>query len=337
MAINPEVFKKAEQVLRSAAHIYIFAHASLDGDALGSLGALIIALRRAGYDNALGIVGEKVSKRLSFLLPPEDMFVYAEDADIAANEDDAAILVDCSNMNRLSESSKKIALSCGKTIKIDHHLECEGSDFADIDFTNHNWAATCEGLYEIIQDYFTPVDYEIGIRLYAGILTDSGRFTYSCTTGETLRTVAKIVDVIGTKNTWVSETTFDSKPETTLKLHAIAFNKMKAYANGKLIAVSLSVDDFRAAGAEINECQAIVAELLNVEGAVMSFFQRPFELKDDCKEFRISMRSKEPYDAGSICKIFGGGGHKCASGATQHGDEREIFDNVIKEAVRVLE
>lgn len=333
MAMNPDLIKKAEQLLRSAAHIYIFTHASLDGDALGSVGALILALRKAGYDNSLAIIGEYPPKRLAFLLPPKGTFAYANEINLAGTKEDLAILVDCANMGRLSEESKRIAEGCGKKIKIDHHLPCEGSDFADLDFTNSKWAATCEGLHKIIKD----IDYEIGIRLYTGILTDSGRFTYSCTTGETLRTVAEIVDVIGTCNTWVSETTFDKKPASTFKLHAIAFEKMKSFADGKFTACYLTVDDFRRAGAEINECQAIVAELLKVDGAVMSFFLRPNTLTDDCTEFRVSMRSSEPFDVGSICQKFGGGGHKCASGATQVGDGDEIFEKIIAEAVKTFQ
>lgn len=330
-----EMWKEAEKLLKTAKKIYIFAHQSLDGDALGAQTALVLALRKAGFENAFACVGEHPDPKIGYMLPPSEMMFYADETNLCGTKDDVAIAVDCANMGRMTGESRRIAEGCGKIIKIDHHLECENSDFADVDMTDSTWAATCEGLYEIIKKYVCDIDYEIGIRLYSGILTDTGRLTYSSTTGNTLRAVAEIVDVIGS-NTWVSEQNFDNKPFTTLQLQAIAFGKTELYAGGKLAVCMLTKEDYKEANAEICESSAIVAEILKIDGVCMSIFMRPLDLTDGCNELRLSMRSREPHNVGEICKIFGGGGHKCASGATMYGDARENIEKVIAEAIKTL-
>ncbi len=330
-------WKAAKHLLSGAENIYIFAHSNLDGDALGSLGAMVLALRKAGFANSFAVIGEKVTKSHEFLLPPSEMTIFVDETTDFGGSKDVALLVDCANMGRLNENSLRIAKKCGPKIKIDHHLRCEGSDFADVDLSCEQWSATCEGLFHIIKNFVCEVDYEIGIRLYSGIMTDSGRLTYSCTTGETLRTTAEIVDIIGTCNTWVTERYFEKKPETTFRLHAIAFEKMKVLADGKLVVCRMTTEDFKRAGAEISECSAIAAELLMVDGAVMSLFMRPFDMDENNNALRISMRSSEPYDVGTICGKFGGGGHKCASGATLSGDAEERLGEVIAEALKAFE
>jgi len=309
------LWNKAKDLFDKAEHIYIFTHSSMDGDALGSLASMTMVMRKLGYENATAVLGEMPTETISYLSMPTSMKITAS-PEVCGTDKDVAILVDCANIGRLTLENQRIANACGKKIKIDHHLPCEASDFADVDMSDPSWAATCEGLCDIFKVIGISFDYELAIRLYAGILTDSGMFTYSCTTPKTLRNVADLVEVTGTNVRFVAERHFEKKEFTSFKLIGVAFDKMKLLHSGQMVTCIFDRDDYIKAGADISQSGEIVSELLKVKTAKVALFIRPSSMNEGETEYRISMRCEEPYDVGSICQLFGGGGHKCASGAT---------------------
>ncbi len=311
--------------LNKADNIYIFSHVNTDGDALGSCGAFVLSLRQLGFEKSYVVLGERPTKTLEPLLPPKGMYMVADEVNIVGKEGDLAVCLDASTIERLKDDARKVALGCGRIVKIDHHIQGKDSAYADVEISDADWAATCEGLYDILKLMGVVIDKEIAMRLYWGILTDSGRFTFSNTTGDTLRIVAALVDILGTNLTWIAERNYDKNSEATLRLHGVAFRKMEVLAGGKLVAVLLNNRDFKSAGAELSDSHSVAAELLKVEGAVMSIFIRPTSMADDEIEFKASMRCSEGWDVSEICGYFGGGGHKCAAGATIEGDEETVY------------
>jgi bifunctional oligoribonuclease and PAP phosphatase NrnA len=74
--------------------------------------------------------------------------------------------------------------------------------------------------------------------------------------------------------------------------------------------------DMDHAGAAAEDCEGVVNYLIGISGVESAVFLR--ELPDESL-FRLSIRSKGKVDVAQIAEIFGGGGHRSASGCTLEG------------------
>ena len=331
------------EVIRQAKSVALFAHRNADGDALGSLYALAVALSRGGKDVCV-FTEEIFDEKLSFLVSENVRTVFLEKDETGGVRDKNAlgIALDCADAERMSPLCREVFDACSYKIKIDHHLPGEHADFADINIADPSWAATAEGLYELLSLYCDGravplMDREIAIRLYTGILTDTGRFIYSNTTGNTLRTAAALVDITGSDLTWIARSLFDIKTPRAARILAAAYEKAEFLLGGKVVFLWLTPADFERAGADLSDAEAIVSTLLNLERAEVSVFAKPQVLPAgaDAAEteeiYKISARSTEQHNVAAFCARFGGGGHKCAAGCNFTGSAELLKQAVISE------
>lgn len=54
-------------------------------------------------------------------------------------------------------------------------------------------------------------------------------------------------------------------------------------------------------------------------------------------EYRLGLRSIENYDVNRVASVFGGGGHKNASGCNIHGNFKKEFKKVLDECVKEIQ
>lgn len=251
----------------------------------------------------------------------------------------------------MSPLCREVFEACPRTVKIDHHLPGERSDFADLNFADPSWAATAEGLYAFLTRFCDGVtaplpDREIAIRLYTGILTDTGRFVYSNTTGNTLRTAAALTELAACDLSGIARSLFDRTTRRAAAMLATAYRRAEFLLGGKAVFVWLRPADFERAEAELADADAVVSALLNLEEAEIAVLAKPRSLSaeetpdgkaPDGKapggkaEYRISVRSTERYNAAAFCKKFGGGGHRCAAGCSFRGSAAALRRAVLAE------
>src|SRR5262249_44583005 len=93
---------------------------------------------------------------------------------------------------------------------------------------------------------------------------------------------------------------------------------------------ALSQADFRETGAREDETDGIINELRAVRGADLAILFR--EEPDGL--VRVSFRAREGVDAAALAGLFGGGGHRAASGAALSGPLAEAIGRVLEAAVR---
>lgn len=346
------------KAIDAANRVAVFMHCNADGDAIGSAYALAAALLRGG--KAVCVFTEEIfEEKLSFLvydkaataylglpLPGggvDEDFCFLNGAEASGFNADVGIAVDCATAGRMSPACRAVFEGCPVKIKIDHHLPCEGSEFADINISDPKWAATAEGLWQLIALYCDgkrcdAPDYDIAVRLYTAILTDTGRFVYTNTTGNTLRTAAELVDITGTDLNWIARRTYDIKKPRVVKLLAEGYAKAESFFEGKVIFLILEKEDFERAGALISDSNVLPPELMNVEGAEISVFAKPSGQTSGSGEtsYKISMRSTKRYNVACICSLFGGGGHACSAGCTFYGCAEELKKKILEEIGKII-
>jgi phosphoesterase RecJ-like protein len=104
---------------------------------------------------------------------------------------------------------------------------------------------------------------------------------------------------------------------------------MSLQSEGRYARISLRQADLEACGADHDDMEGLVNRPLEVRGVEVSCLL--YELPDG--RIKASLRSRETVNVNEVCKRFGGGGHRLASGAKLDGPLPKA-ENELDAAVR---
>jgi bifunctional oligoribonuclease and PAP phosphatase NrnA len=167
--------------------------------------------------------------------------------------------------------------------------------------------------------YHIAVAAKVGITpsmatcLYAGILSDTGTFTYSSTTADTFAMVHHLA-ACGASPSKIARDIYLSNPASKIRLLGIALSNLQCDDN--LAWTWVTSKDMDRIGAIPEDCEGVVNYLISIAGVESAVFLREVANAD---QFRLSIRSKGKTDVAQIAEHFGGGGHRNASGCTIDG------------------
>ncbi len=165
--------------------LLIAAHENADGDALGSVVALMLMAERLGRPFTAYIPGDAAFPPEYGFLPRLDLIQRGPFPTVDLGT--TAYLLDCATPGRLDPEG----LSCvGLCVNIDHHQD--NTRFGSVNLIDVTATATTQMLYDIFRAGDLPLDKEIALALYVGLVTDSGRFQYSNTTPAAHRMAAEL-------------------------------------------------------------------------------------------------------------------------------------------------
>jgi bifunctional oligoribonuclease and PAP phosphatase NrnA len=292
--------------LREHQRFVVTSHDNPDGDALGSLVAMHLALESLGKDTVMVLGGgSPLPGEYGFLGLEEKGLRRDAPADVAER---VLVAVDCAQANRIVHGR---LLEASLTIDIDHHHD--NTRFGDVNLVVEDASSTGEVLADIFRELAVPVTPEIAEALYTALVTDTGRFQYSNTTPKALRLAAELVDA-GADVTKVFVEVYESTPFPKLKLLARALERATELADGRIVVSELRREDFDAAGAEEPYSEGIIDHLRAVDGAELVALVR--ELPPGAATARKGSLRSHPdgVDVSEIARSFGGGGHKRAAG-----------------------
>jgi bifunctional oligoribonuclease and PAP phosphatase NrnA len=309
--------------IRSHDRFLLVTHENPDGDALGSILAMNLALDQLGKDNVMYLYGDAP-------LPAEYRFMELGNLRRQLPPDwrDRVLLaVDCANESRLGPDPKLIA-EAPLVIDIDHHHD--NTRFGQINLVVPNASSTGEVLRDVFAELGVELTPEIAEALYIALVTDTGRFQYSNTTPKALRLAAELVEAGADVHRifqWVYETVQFAK----LKLLARALERAQIYDGGRLVVSYLVRSDFTDIGAADAYSEGIIDYLRAVEGADMAALIRE-PPRSDGPARRVSLRaSTDELDVSAIARKSGGGGHRQAAGFSSDESLEEITKFIERE------
>jgi phosphoesterase RecJ-like protein len=316
--------RKIVDALRANERFVVTTHENPDGDALGSLVAVTLALRELGKDAVMYLFGEVP-------LPREYRFMRLGDLQRQLPTDlDERVLVavDAANERRLGPDHARLLETVPLTVDIDHHHD--NSRFGDLNLIVPDASSTGEILRDVLDALGVGLTPEIAEALYIAIVTDTGRFQYANTTARALRLAAELVEA-GANVHRVFQGVYESVAFAKLKLVARALEHAKVLEGGRLVVAYLDKEDFTDAGAEEPFSEGIIDYLRAVEGAEMAaLIREPPTVNGPLR--RISLRTTEEHlDVSAIARKSGGGGHKQAAGFPSEGSVEEITDFLRRE------
>ena len=308
--------------LRSEERFVVTSHDNPDGDAIGSLLALHLALEELGKDSVMVMGGPApFPEEFGFLALGANGLVREPPADVDRR---VLVAVDCAQASRIVETS--LVERAATVVNIDHHHD--NSRFGAVNLVVEEASSTAEVLADVFAALPLAPTPAIAEALYVGLVTDTGRFQYSNTSPKALRLAAKLVEA-GANASRVFVEVYESTPFPKLKLLARALERATPLVDGRVVVSELVRDDFDDAGAAEPYSEGIIDHLRAVDGAELVALVR--ELPNGAATARKgSLRSRpDGVDVSAIARTFGGGGHKRAAGFSTDLPMRDITDAIV--------
>ncbi|HZJ58270.1 MAG TPA: DHH family phosphoesterase, partial [Clostridia bacterium] len=166
--------------------IALITHMNPDGDAVGSLIALMRALDKMGK-SVDAYCQDEVPGALNFL---DGVARITRPID-PIKRYDLAIALDCSDRGRMGDCATIMDMATSSA-NIDHHIS--NTFYADINIVDGGASATGEMIYELVELLIDSADKGIAEALYTAIVSDTGGFAFSNTTAKTHRTAANLIE-----------------------------------------------------------------------------------------------------------------------------------------------
>ena len=230
---------------------------------------------------------------------------------------------DCGNSERLGDL-EEIALNSARVIVVDHHIN---PSFGDIQVIDSNAASTTQVLFREILSAKIAIDKNIANCLMTGLITDTGRFQYSNTDNEVFEIASKLM-LSGAELTSISDNIYGSIPLNAIKLQSEVLNRIELYEDEELVVSYVLQEDYQNYNIDSSETDFLIDSIRLVKESNIALLLK--EQQD--KSFKGSLRSRNELDVQQIASLFGGGGHKAASGFSTNLSMEEI-KNKVKNAI----
>lgn len=317
------ILRRIAEEIRSSHRFLIASHENPEGDAIGSIVALGLALKDLGKE-VLVLNQDPTPEALSFL-PGVEEIVHRVPAD---GSFDVAFALDCGDKKRLGGEFTK-AQKIRKVINIDHHIS--NSHFGDINLVDPEASATCEIIFDLLRVLSVPVSPGIAENIYAGILTDTGSFHYSNTSPKTFA-VARMCLLAGVEPWKVAEKVYENQPLPRLRLLSLILKTLEVVEGGRISWVWVTRQMMEETGATKDMTEDFINLPRSLKGVEVALLLREVSPV----QYRVSLRSRGGVDVARIALAFQGGGHPNAAGCTVEGTLSEVKSKVLEQVKAAL-
>jgi len=303
--------------LKSFDKILLIIHENPDGDTLAAATVLYQVLKKMGKKPAL-VCKDPVPRPFLFL-PEMDKI----QSDFLFGDFEIIVVIDCGDIRRTGFDLrlKDFAKKKRNLINIDHHPKNDLHKIANLNLVDYEASSTSEIIWELIQKMKVEVDKNIATALFTGLYTDTGGFKHSNTQPKTLEVASELLKR-GARIKLVTRNVSLNKSVPAMKLWGMALSRLHRHPELKIVSSVITRKDLKDCLATYDDIAGVV-NLINTipdSKAAILFFETPEG------KIRASIRTEDDkVDVSRLAAIFGGGGHKKASGFTVEG--KLVFNN----------
>jgi phosphoesterase RecJ-like protein len=312
------MIEKAASALSDATSVAIACHVNPDADALGSMLGLSNHLRDMGKETVCSFGNDPFeAPRWAAELPGRDALVPPSRFPM---EPTVMATCDCASMDRLA-SLAGAAVRAKTVIWIDHHVTNEG--LGTIAIVDPDASSTSELVWRLALRLGGEVSIDTAKCLYAGLVTDTGRFQYEAVRPETLRLAAELRE-FPFDHTRLVQALYEDSDIPDLRLLSIALRRIRLEEDADLVWTYLMQGDLRLVGVDGGGTDDLIDVVRTAREADVAAVMK--QQRDG--RFKVSLRSRGAHDVAAIAARFGGGGHKLASGFTSSKGLAETVDGL---------
>ena len=314
--MDEALIKAAGCKLLKAQRILLVSHIRPDGDAVGSLIGLGLALQEAGKSTQWVLTDGVPAS--THHLPGVQSIVRQPEGNF-----DFAVVMDCSDLNRVGEALDGYGMP---DLNIDHHIT--NLNFARVNLVQPEAASTSEILTKLLLIWGLRITQPVATALLTGIISDTLGFRTSNVTPQTLRIAADLMETGGDLATLYHETLLQ-RSFSTARYWGAGLSKIQR--QDRLVWTALTLSDRRAAKYPGRDDADLINILSSIDEADISIVF----VEQTRGHVKVSWRSRPGFDVAQIALHFGGGGHKAAAGADVPGTLEEIQSKVL-DATRAI-
>jgi len=317
-AANLTLDQAADLLKRCDGPITVITHAKPDGDAAGSLVALVTALNAIGKQ-ATGLLVPPILPSLDFLADSHGVKT-ADPQHGIPSDTEQLVIVDTGAYSQLHPLSEQVEELLDRTLILDHHIS--GDVQAKHKYIDAAAAAAAEiiaALVDKLVDRATlgsQAAQTINEALFTGIASDTGWFRFSNVTPSTHRLAADLI-AGGVDHAGLYARLEQAERPEKLKLLIRAVDSLELLADDRAAVMTLHASDFEETGALPEETERLI-DIPQQVGTIQAIALLSEIHTDHGPQTRVSFRSKPTPNAANVAELaqqFGGGGHARAAGA----------------------
>lgn len=305
-----------QTLLQNAQTVLVLSHIRPDGDAVGSLLGLGLALQDAGKD---------VTMVLSDGVPSN--FRHLTGSNLITRRDkgnsDLIVTVDCADVARTGNilSERPVDLN------IDHHIT--NQNFGKLNLVDPTAVATSAILASLLPELGLPLNRPIAEALLTGLVSDTIGFRTSNMTPDALRIAAELMEY-GANLPELYHQALVQRSFHAVRYWGQALTRLQK--KDRMIWTTLTLEDRKVASYPGNDDADLNHILSTIEAADIAVLF----VEQNNNHVKVSWRSQPGYDVSKIALKFGGGGHPAASGADIPGNLETVQNQVLEATWSVL-
>jgi phosphoesterase RecJ-like protein len=312
-----QIHTKIQRLLTRSDTPLILSHIRPDGDAIGSIIGLSLALQKAGKKPQM-ILNDGLPRKFRFLTGADRI-----SRRIKSNYD-IVVTLDCADKKRVSSPTELPDIH----INIDHHITNEL--YAETNLVIPEQPATTAILAEYLPHWGFTIDKDVANALLMGMITDSIGFSTSNITPRFLRLAADLMEKgADLPSLYHQALTAQSLPASIIWGNALS--RIKSESN--LAWTTITLEDRTNAAYQGRDDANLTNHLSLLETIDVSVLFN--EQKDN--KVKVSWRSNAKFDVSKIAMRFNGGGHPPAAGAEITGDLETVMELVLGETKKFMQ
>lgn len=319
-------FPALKTQLSKPLNIVITSHYNPDGDAVGSVMALYHVLKNNHRTQV--ILPNNFPSFLDWISESDKIVFFESDRQSAISLLQKADIIFCLDYNspgRVGDLEKPLRDANAPKILIDHHPNPESEAF-NLAYHDVTASSTAELVYQFLikAGYGDLITKEAAESLYAGIVTDTGSFSFSCNNPETYTIIAGLINR-GVNAEVLHRLIYDNFSAERMKLLGYAlYKKMEVLPDLHAAIISLQMNELEEFKFKQGDTEGIVNYPLSIKGINLSVLLT--QRKD---RIRLSFRSKGNFPANNIARNhFAGGGHRNAAGGDSYVSMQETLKKI---------
>jgi nanoRNase/pAp phosphatase (c-di-AMP/oligoRNAs hydrolase) len=325
-----DAYQQILSQLAACKRVLVTTHVRPDGDALGSVAAMILGLQKKGI-HAEALLLSHLPTKYSFIFNDHNIPFHDAETGWPTNLDldsfDCLLVIDTGTWSQLPGLKERIENWPKPKLVVDHHLTQE--NWATHKLVVKEAAAAGEIVAELLEFWDVKIDSPIATALYLALVSDTGWFQFSNTRPFTMRLAATLMEA-GVDTDRLYQLLYQSERAPRIALQARIVASMELLAEGRLAVLTARKQDFLDTGANVPDTENVINTPLQIASVQVSLLVTE---PADFGPVRVSLRSKGQVDVAAFAQQFGGGGHARASGLKLDGN----FDDARARVVAAMQ
>ena len=327
-----DYWNQLSNLISKSHKIILSTHIDPDGDGIGSEVAFYLYLKSINKDVTILNISDTPNK-YKFLDKNNYINTFSEDFEHIVKESDLLIVFDLGDFTRIGKIGEIVIDENIRAVNIDHHQLRDDSMY-ELSIVDTKSPSTTYMIWKYLNTLGLteePLENEMALALYSGLVNDTGSFRYSSVTSESHQMAAHLLKSRINPND-VFSNIYENTSLSKIKLKAELIDNIKMSNNGLVAYAIITQSMFIKTNSNITASDGFSEFIRGIKGVEIAFC-----ITERDNEYKISFRSDGKYSINDIAGLFGGGGHYYAAGCKiKKNDLNSSVEKILNECNRKI-